>query len=102
LHRATPLTRLLHFACRSDRFFLGGPDSLRGFCTKGAGPTDARRPRGSAADEEEGSGSSGSHITRDAIGGDLLCSASAAVTFQVRAAHLSRMRAPFPCQCARH
>jgi outer membrane protein insertion porin family len=83
---AVPLTCVPRscFPFSSDRFFLGGPDSLRGFCTKGAGPTDARRPRGGAADEEEGSSGGGSHITRDSLGGDLMCSGSAAVTFQVR------------------
>lgn len=64
----------------SDRFFLGGPDSLRGFSTKGAGPSDARRPLDSSLEGEEG----GRALTHDALGGDLLCSTSAAVTFDVR------------------
>jgi outer membrane protein assembly factor BamA len=64
----------------SDRFFLGGPDSLRGFCTKGAGPSDARRPVNSSLESDDGDRT----LTRDALGGDLLCSTSAAVTFEVR------------------
>ena len=79
---------------RSDRFFMGGPDSLRGFCTKGVGPTDVRRPCADPAAAAEAAG--GSAITRDALGGDLLCSAAAAVTFPVRHAC---MRA---CACVCH
>ena len=59
---------------------MGGPDLLRGFCTKGAGPSDARRPVDGSVEAEDG----GRTLTRDALGGDLLCSTSAAVTFQVR------------------
>lgn len=65
---------------RSDRFFLGGIDSLRGFCTKGAGPSGARRPVDSSLESEDGSRA----LSRDALGGDLLCSTSAAVMFEVR------------------
>lgn len=63
-----------------DRFFLGGVDSLRGFATKGAGPTDARRPQppGAAAAAEA---LSGPRLERDALGGDLVASVTAAVTW---------------------
>jgi outer membrane protein insertion porin family len=64
----------------SDRFFLGGPDSLRGFSTKGVGPSGARRPLDSSLEGEDGART----LTHDALGGDLLCSTSAAVTFDVR------------------
>ena len=64
----------------SDRFFLGGIDSLRGFCTKGAGPSGARRPVDSSLESEDGARG----LSRDALGGDLLCSTSAAVIFEVR------------------
>ena len=64
----------------SDRFFLGGIDSLRGFCTKGAGPSGARRPVDSSLESEDG----GRALSRDALGGDLLCSTSAALIFEVR------------------
>lgn len=36
----------------SDRFFLGGPGNLWGFATRGAGPTDARRPSADASPRE--------------------------------------------------
>ena len=60
----------------SDRFFLGGADSLRGFSRAGVGPTDQRRapPEGTPPDGRDA-------ITRDALGGDLLCSGCAAITF---------------------
>ena len=64
----------------SDRFFLGGIDSLRGFCTKGAGPSGARRPVDSSLESEDG----GRALSRDSLGGDLLCSTSAAAIFEVR------------------
>jgi outer membrane protein assembly factor BamA len=67
----------------SDRFFLGGPDSLRGFCTKGAGPTDARRPVDPASAAADASTSAAAPL-RDALGGDLLCTGAAAITFPVR------------------
>jgi len=63
--------------CISDRFFLGGADSLRGFRSRGAGPSAARRPAGPAA----AGAAAGPPRTRDALGGDLLFSALAAVTF---------------------
>jgi len=66
----------------SDRFFLGGADSadaLRGFRTKGVGPSDARRPR--CADDVAAAGAAAASLARDALGGDLLCAATAAVTF---------------------
>ena len=63
----------------SDRFFLGGSDSLRGFARSGAGPTDPRRPPPEGAPQQ-----SGDKITRDALGGNLLVSGCAAVTFSVR------------------
>lgn len=62
---------------RSDRFFLGGPGSLRGFRTKGVGPTDERLPvRADAA-------AAPPKIPRDALGGDVLVSGTAAVTVEM-------------------
>ncbi|KAF5832207.1 surface antigen-domain-containing protein [Dunaliella salina] len=60
--------------CIADRFFLGGPSSLRGFRTKGVGPTDTRRPQ---AGEPADSGPA----KRDALGGDLYASVMAAANF---------------------
>lgn len=62
--------------CISERFFLGGPGSLRGFCVNGAGPVDDRKfgvrevvPLGQR--------------TSDALGGDLMCSLIASLTFDL-------------------
>jgi len=41
-----PRVSISQATCVADRFFLGGPSSLRGFRTKGVGPTDVRRPPG--------------------------------------------------------
>lgn len=60
----------------SERFFLGGTTSLRGFGFKGAGPTGTRRP-GTPGDGSPGEGP----IRRDALGGDLFTSLFAAVNF---------------------
>lgn len=53
----------------NDRFFLGGPNSLRGFQRYGVGPTDMRSGK-----ESEG---------RDSLGGDFLISASTGVSFDL-------------------
>ncbi|CAD7697482.1 unnamed protein product [Ostreobium quekettii] len=71
LHRKTAV---------GDRFFLGGVGSLRGFEARGVGPTDARRRRTEQPSHDA------DHVgaqARDALGGDLLCSASAAVNFDL-------------------
>ena len=62
-----------------DRFYLGGPDSLRGFRTRGVGPSDARRPPPPGAPEADSESGGG----RDALGGDFMASALAAVTFPI-------------------
>ncbi|CAD7703068.1 unnamed protein product [Ostreobium quekettii] len=63
-----------------DRFFLGGIGSLRGFEARGVGPTDARRRQ--TAQPSHDSDHVGAQ-PRDALGGDLLCSVSAAVNFDL-------------------
>eukprot|EP00898_Chlorokybus_atmophyticus_P004189 jgi/Chlat1/4771/Chrsp308S00822 len=65
-----------------DRYFLGGPGSLRGFRTKGVGPSDARRliPRQEneeAATEEERRHRAG----HDRLGGDAVFTAYASLNF---------------------
>lgn len=64
----------------SDRFFLGGTGSLRGFHIKGAGPTGKRRGEDDAEDDESSTTSSNANAKRDALGGDVMFSASAAVS----------------------
>uniref|UniRef100_A0A6U9QFE8 Bacterial surface antigen (D15) domain-containing protein n=1 Tax=Picocystis salinarum TaxID=88271 RepID=A0A6U9QFE8_9CHLO len=62
--------------CISERFFLGGPGSLRGFAVNGAGPMGDRKfgtrevvPLGQQA--------------TDALGGDLMCSLITSLTFDL-------------------
>jgi len=71
-----PLSRA---TCIADRFFLGGPSTLRGFKFKGAGPTDLRRPQRS----EGGADAAAVPTRRDALGGDLYTSLFAALTWQL-------------------
>jgi len=71
-------------SCIADRFFLGGPDSLRGFDWRGAGPSDERRPMPGAAGAGAaaaggGGGGGGGAPPRDALGGDLYASVFAAL-----------------------
>eukprot|EP00245_Coleochaete_scutata_P004744 TRINITY_DN17665_c0_g1_i1.p1 TRINITY_DN17665_c0_g1~~TRINITY_DN17665_c0_g1_i1.p1 ORF type:complete len:504 (-),score=69.59 TRINITY_DN17665_c0_g1_i1:472-1956(-) len=73
LHRKT---------CVSDRFFLGGVSSFRGFRGKGVGPHDRRRegPESTPADQPlvpqpENTG-------WDSVGGDLLLSVTASLSFE--------------------
>ncbi|KAG2426304.1 hypothetical protein HXX76_013061 [Chlamydomonas incerta] len=64
--------------CIADRFFLGGPSSLRGFKYKGVGPTDVRRPpEGRAATSDSAA------PRRDALGGDAYTSIFASLMFQL-------------------
>ena len=55
----------------SDRFFLGGPEPLRGFAGAGVGPRSSARPAGGP--------SSG-----DALGGNVKCSGAAIVSLPIR------------------
>jgi outer membrane protein insertion porin family len=68
-------------SCIADRFFLGGPDSLRGFDWRGAGPSDERRPRPGAAGAGSGAAANAAAAGagRDALGGDLFASLFAAL-----------------------
>ncbi|PNW83153.1 hypothetical protein CHLRE_06g308900v5 [Chlamydomonas reinhardtii] len=67
--------------CIADRFFLGGPSSLRGFKYKGVGPTDVRRPpEGRAAAAAD---SASAAPRRDALGGDAYTSIFASLMFQL-------------------
>ena len=79
-----------------DRFFLGGTSTLRGFHIKGAGPTAERRivPLVDQEDEDAavaaaaGNKQRGSpEETRDALGGDVMYSALAAVSSQIFCVH---------------
>ena len=63
--------------CVSDRFFLGGVGSLRGFESHGAGPSDERRPP-KDVDVARAEGTA----TRDALGGDFLAVAFASVQME--------------------
>ncbi|MEW5305444.1 MAG: hypothetical protein WDW38_010472 [Sanguina aurantia] len=63
-----------------ERFFLGGPTSLRGFKFKGVGPSQLRRPVSAQATPL---GETPAPTKRDALGGDLYASVLAALTFQL-------------------
>eukprot|EP00208_Stichococcus_sp_RCC1054_P001202 CAMPEP_0206145992 /NCGR_PEP_ID=MMETSP1473-20131121/29170_1 /ASSEMBLY_ACC=CAM_ASM_001109 /TAXON_ID=1461547 /ORGANISM="Stichococcus sp, Strain RCC1054" /LENGTH=448 /DNA_ID=CAMNT_0053542405 /DNA_START=138 /DNA_END=1481 /DNA_ORIENTATION=- len=75
----------------ADRFFLGGPASLRGFSANSAGPCDLRHPRSPSPGQGGSNGSSGAEGataaagTRprkvDYLGGDLYASLTAALHF---------------------
>eukprot|EP00873_Tetraselmis_striata_P036347 jgi/Tetstr1/456611/TSEL_043314.t1 len=69
--------------CITDRFFLGGTSTLRGFRTRGIGPTDARRIVPKTSSDSEESAISGPPIARDALGGDLMCSVLAELNFKL-------------------
>eukprot|EP00798_Chlamydomonas_sp_ICE-L_P003901 gene3901-13971_t len=70
--------------CIADRFFLGGPSTLRGFSYRSVGPTDTRRPpSASPSSGQNPSSSSGERVKRDALGGDLYTSVLAALQFQL-------------------
>lgn len=62
--------------CISDRFFLGGVSSLRGFHDKQAGPSEDRLGSTTQA------AASSSSWHRDALGGDLYATVLAALRFQ--------------------
>lgn len=65
--------------CIADRFFLGGPGTVRGFDMRGLGPTDVRRPTRVG----EGSVSEDESVKRDYVGGDIFASIFAALNFQL-------------------
>jgi hypothetical protein len=66
----------------SDRFYLGGIGSLRGFQTKGVGPCAPRRS-GSAV-QSAGDGSPRPTVpTVDSLGGDIVLGGAAALNFQL-------------------
>jgi outer membrane protein insertion porin family len=72
----------------ADRFFIGGPETLRGFRTRGVGPSDMRRQAPASAKEGEGSSTSDGEagkktkLQRDYLGGDLKLTGFAAMTFK--------------------
>jgi len=69
----------------SDRFFIGGPSSLRGFRTRGIGPSDARR-QGKELEgkqSEKSSGKPNKESKRDYLGGDLKWTGFAALTWRL-------------------
>ena len=69
--------------CVSDRFFLGGVGSLRGFDAHGAGPSDERRPPKEAPEGSDADGAGAREvISRDALGGDLLAVGFVAVQLE--------------------
>ncbi|GFR49021.1 hypothetical protein Agub_g11042 [Astrephomene gubernaculifera] len=70
--------------CIADRFFLGGPSSLRGFKFKGVGPSDVRRPA---------PGQSEPPARQDALGGDAYTSIFASLMFQLPHPALKLIRA---------
>lgn len=67
----------------SDRFFLGGPGSLRGFRTKGVGPTDERVPVRGESGAAAADAPLPAKAPRDALGGDVLLSGAAVVTVEM-------------------
>ena len=73
--------------CITDRFFLGGVSSLRGFRHRGVGPSDGRRVR--PQDEAASGGPPEAPLRgapprkRDALGGDLFCSLLAEYNFDL-------------------
>mmetsp|Transcript_32609 Transcript_32609/g.72023 ORF Transcript_32609/g.72023 Transcript_32609/m.72023 type:complete len:528 (-) Transcript_32609:921-2504(-) len=70
--------------CIADRFFLGGPATLRGFKYKGVGESDARRPlTRNTATSSSSEETAAPTVKRDALGGDLFLSVLAALTFQL-------------------
>uniref|UniRef100_A0A7S0WW56 Bacterial surface antigen (D15) domain-containing protein n=1 Tax=Pyramimonas obovata TaxID=1411642 RepID=A0A7S0WW56_9CHLO len=79
----------------SDRFFIGGPSSLRGFRTRGVGPSDARR-QGKDADSKTAASSTKKpkkEIKRDYLGGDLKWTGFAALTWRLPNKYLQALDA---------
>mmetsp|Transcript_142 Transcript_142/g.517 ORF Transcript_142/g.517 Transcript_142/m.517 type:complete len:474 (+) Transcript_142:112-1533(+) len=74
-------------SCITDRFFLGGVNSLRGFRPHGIGPIDERRrpeSKGTKPDVANKGQSPGVPTSMDdALGGDLVCSFLAEYNFQL-------------------
>lgn len=76
-----------------ERFYLGGVESnLRGFETRGVGPSEARRQQqrssaggasSSATSTPDVAGAGESLISRDAVGGDLFANIYAAVMLRL-------------------
>ena len=76
--------------CIADRFFLGGVGCLRQFENNGVGPSDSRRStskseKAASADEEP-------PLKRDALGGDFVWSAAAAIQMDVPGEKFEAMR----------
>ncbi|GAX76883.1 hypothetical protein CEUSTIGMA_g4329.t1 [Chlamydomonas eustigma] len=84
-------------SCIADRFFLGGPSSLRGFKFKGVGPMAARRPSqtpqvAAAATAPSSTQSQAGPSKPDSLGGDLQASFMAALLFQLPQQALRALR----------
>jgi len=69
-------------SCITERMFLGGTRTIRGFDTGGAGPTDARRASGAQA--KTSSWWPQSSRTADSVGADLAWCARLAALFPLR------------------
>jgi len=86
--------------CIADRFFLGGVGCLRQFENNGVGPSDARRgtKKTAAAEESPGAKTPSSaedgepSLTRDALGGDFVWSATAALQMDIPGEKFEAMR----------
>ena len=76
----------------ADRFFLGGVGCLRQFETSGAGPTDERRAFREGTPPVATAGDGEPPIKRDALGGDFVWSATAAVQMDVPGEKFEAMR----------
>mmetsp|Transcript_14035 Transcript_14035/g.24605 ORF Transcript_14035/g.24605 Transcript_14035/m.24605 type:complete len:501 (+) Transcript_14035:55-1557(+) len=70
----------------ADRFFVGGPGSLRGFLFKGVGPSEVRRP--AAAD----SAAASEAPEFDRLGGDAFATLFASLAFQLPGTWAQRLR----------
>ena len=84
-------------SCIADRFFLGGVGCLRQFENNGAGPSDERRSSSkdasSASNDADGTPSAPAEvITRDALGGDFVWSATAAIQMDIPGEKFAAMR----------
>ena len=75
--------------CIADRFFLGGVGCLRQFENNGVGPSDSRR---SASKSEKAPADEEPPLKRDALGGDFVWSATAAVQMDVPGEKFEAMR----------
>jgi len=78
--------------CIADRFFLGGVGCLRQFETNGAGPSDERRAVKEGSPQVATAGDGEPSIKRDALGGDFVWSATAAVQMDVPGEKFEAMR----------